>query len=385
MRDRIKKLIGLIAASSLLVTGLSGAEAGPTDGWNSDNVEYVTHVPFEAGTATGARVIGKYLYVTSWKDFAIYDVSDPTAPEMVSRTPFVEDTAAGGTGFRFENEDVATNGKILVFSQQLPVAHVFVYDIEDKTNPELIGHLTEGGAHTAECILNCKWLYGSNGNIIDLRDPTDPKLLDEKWSEGMPSSGSHDVNEIAPGKVLTSSRPIMYLDAKKDPVHPKLLAVGDDEAITGGVHSNQWPRNGKDKIVLFSSESNATGRCNGTNGAFMTWSAKNWRKGTLELLDIYQLQSGTYQDGNPAVNGLGCSSHWFQQHETFKNGGLVAMGAYEHGTRFVDIAPNGKIKEIGWFIPHGGSTSAAYWLNKEIVYAVDYSRGIDVLRYTGDF
>ena len=30
-----------------------------------------------------------------------------------------------------------------------------------------------------------------------------------------------------------------------------------------------------------------------------------------------------------------------------------------------------------------GSTSAAYWLTRKIVYAVDYTRGIDILRYNG--
>ena len=382
----MRKLFTSIAGCCLLLGGLTGATAGPTDGFNSENVEYVGYVPFEAGTATGAKAIGKYLYVTSWKDFSIYDISDPEAPALLSKTLFVEDTADQGTGFRFENEDVATNGRILVFSQQLPVAHVFVYDIEDKTNPVLIGHLTEGGAHTAECLLDCKWLYGSNGNIIDLRDPTDPKLLEEKWTEGMPSDGSHDVNEVAPGLALTSSRPIMLLDARKDPTHPKLLAIGDDDAITGGIHSNRWPNKGTDDIVMFSSESNATGRCTGDNGAFMTWDASKYKKThSFKLLDIYQLQSGTYSDGSPAVNGLGCSAHWFHEHRTFKDGGLVALGSYEHGTRFVDIASNGKIKEVGWFVPNAGSTSAAYWINARIVYAVDYSRGIDILRYTGKF
>lgn len=380
----MRKLVTIIAAAALLAVGLAPAGAGPTDGFNSEDVEYVAYVPFEAGTATGARVIGDYLYVTSWKDFTIYDVSDAENPELLSKTAFAEDTADGGTGFRFENEDVATNGKILVFSQQLPVAHVFVYDIEDKTNPQLIGHLTEGGAHTAECILKCKWLYGSNGNIIDLRDPTAPVLMEEKWGEGLPSTGSHDVNEVAPGLVLTSSRPIMVLDVRK-PLKPELLAVGDDEAITGTVHSNQWPRQAKDNIALFSSERNATGRCGNTNGAFMTWSAKNFRKThSLKMLDIYHLQSGTYNDGSPAVNGLGCSAHWFQEHPTFHNGGLVAMGSYEHGTRFVDISSKGKITEVGWFVPHAGSTSAAYWVTDELVYSVDYSRGIDILRWTGD-
>lgn len=380
----MKRTLALLIVAVSCLSLLTAAQAGPTDGFSSDNVEYVTFVPFEAGTATGARVVGDYLYVTSWKDFTIYDVSDPESPTLMSKTLFAEDAADQGYGFRFENEDVATNGKILVFSQQLPTSDLFIYDIEDKTNPVLIGHLQGAGAHTADCILNCRWLYSSNGNIIDLKDPADPKLMKEKWGEGMPATSAHDVNEVAPGLVLTSSRPIMLLDARKDPVHPKLLSVGDDDKITGGVHSNQWPNQAKDDIVLFSSESNFTGRCSGSNGAFMTWDASKWKQThSFTLLDSYQLSNGTYSDGEPAANAMGCSAHWFQEHPNFKDGGLVALGSYDHGTRFVDISSSGKIKEVGYFMAYGTETSASYWLTDRLVYAVDYSRGIDVLRYTG--
>ena len=373
MRARLALLCIPIAVAALL----PNAAAGPTDGFNSANVEYVRHVPFEVGTATGAKVVGKFLYVTSWKSFSIYDLSDPTNPQRLSTTPF---------GFKFENEDVATNGKIMLFSEQLPQNILHVWDIEDKSNPVEIGTLNGGGGHTSECILKCAYSYSSTGVIVDLRDPTAPKIVGD-WSldendEDRPAGSAHDVNEVAPGMVLTSSRPIMLLDARKNPASPALVATGDDEKITGGIHSNRWPNSGKDPIVLFSSESNGTARCSGANGAFMTWSAKDWQKTkTLRLLDIYQLQSGTYSDGNPAVNGLGCSAHWFQEHPDFKAGGLVAMGAYEHGTRFVEVAKTGKIKEVGYFVPNAGSTSAAYWLNKEIVYSVDYTRGIDILRF----
>ncbi|MGH2748630.1 MAG: LVIVD repeat-containing protein, partial [Actinomycetota bacterium] len=356
------------------------AGAGPTaGGFASDNVEYVGYVPFQVGTATGAKVVGKFLYVTSWREFSIYDVSDPTSPELLSTTPF---------GFKFENEDVATNGKIMLFSETIPQQILHIWDVEDKTNPVEIATLGDGaGDHTTDCLLNCNFAYGSEGTVTDLRDPANPKLLGnffDKRPGGV--TDSHDVNEVAPGIVLTSSRPIVLLDARKDPVNPKVLAIGDDERITGGVHSNQWPNRGRDDIVMFSSETNATGRCTGNNGAFMTWDGSNWRRTrSLQLLDVYQLSNGTYQDGAPPVNGLGCSAHWFEEHQTFKNGGLVAMGSYEHGTRFVDIARNGKIKEVGYFVPYGGSTSAAYWLDKRIVYAVDYSRGIDILRWTDKF
>ena len=367
----------LVCALTLLVTAslaLPPATAGPTQGGvTSDNVEYLKHVNFEVGTATGMKVIGDYLYITSWKSFSIYDVTDPLNPELVSITPF---------GFKFENEDVATNGKIMLFSEQLPQNILHVWDVEDPANPEEIASLAGGGGHTSECVLDCSYSYSSTGTIVDLNNPAKPKIVGN-WGKGMPATGAHDLNEVAPGLVLSSSRPIVFLDARKTPTKPSLLAVGDDDKITGGIHSNRWPNLATDDIVMFSSESNATGRCSGSNGAFMTWDASQYKKThAFKLLDIYQLSNGTYSDGSPPANGLGCSAHWFQEHPTFKDGGLVALGSYEHGTRFVDVSSTGKIKEVGYFVPWGGSTSASYWLNDEIVYAVDYSRGIDILRYT---
>jgi hypothetical protein len=370
----VRRASAILAVLTLLAAGAANVGAGPTQGgFTSENVEYVAHVPFEVGTATGARVIGKYMYFTSWKSFSIYDVSDPASPTLVGRpVPF---------GFKFENEDVATNGKIMLFSEQLPRNILHVWDVEDKSNPVQIAELPGGGGHTQSCVLDCKYAYSSTGTIVDLTDPTKPEIVGN-WGEGMPSTSAHDVNEVAPGLILTSSNPIMLLDARRDPAHPDLLAIGQDERVTGGIHSNGWPNDATDRMFLMSSESNATARCTGDNGAFMTWSASDYRKThSFKLLDIYQLENGTYQDGAPAVNGLGCSSHWFQEHPAYRNGGLVAMGSYEHGTRFVRVSPKGKISLDGWFVPAAGSTSAAYWLNDEIVYAVDYTRGIDVLRY----
>jgi hypothetical protein len=62
---------------------------------------------------------------------------------------------------------------------------------------------------------------------------------------------------------------------------------------------------------------------------------------------------------------------------------MMALGYYEHGTHFVKVADDGQITRKGYFLPNAGSTSAAYWINRNIVYAVDYTRGIDILRYTG--
>ena len=87
MTFRQRRLAGLLAL--VVPLSLTPASAGPGEyGVTSDDVEHVAFVPFEIGTATGAKVVGKYLYVTSWKSFSIYDVSDPLEPELLAQEPF---------------------------------------------------------------------------------------------------------------------------------------------------------------------------------------------------------------------------------------------------------------------------------------------------------
>ena len=376
----MKKLVLLVALVSLIATGLTQATAGPNPGGiSSDNVEWVDFVPFEVGTATGARVKGDYLYVTSWKNFSIYDISDPLAPERLSTTPF---------GFKFENEDVATNGEILIFSETTPTSTLHVYNVEDKTNPTPLSTLSGAGEHTMSCILNCKWLYGSEGGIIDLRDPANPKKMEEKWGDASPTkdSNGHDITEVANGLVLTSTNPMQFLDARKDPRHPKLLAMSTQQE--GFVHSNLWPRNAKDKFALSTGETwvpGADARCDDSSAGLTSWDTSGWKQThTIKELDTIKMHAGTYADGSPAVNApFGCSSHWFDTHPKFKNGGLVAAGFYNHGTRFIEVGKDGKLTEVGFHLPHAGGTSAAYWITNDIVYAIDYQRGFDVLKFNG--
>jgi hypothetical protein len=82
---------------------------------------------------------------------------------------------------------------------------------------------------------------------------------------------------------------------------------------------------------------------------------------------------------------LGCSVHWFQEHPTFKNGGLVALSEYGNGVRFLQIKPDGKITEQGYFLATGSSSSSPKWApDGKTVYSMDYHRGIDILRWNGD-
>jgi len=377
----VKKLAGVIAGV-MMIGGAAVAQAGPAQvlpngpgpgGVTSDNIEWIKNIGISVD-AVGGRLVGDYFYTNDQHKMMILDVSDPLNPVMTDFELFPQEVL-------FSREDLDTNGKIMVLPQTGFGLHIL--DVEDKSNIVRLATVT-GNQHTQSCILDCTWAYGSDGNIHDLRDPSNPVLMKEKWGEGKPTGGGHDVTEVSKGMVLTATQPMMFMDARKNPLNPKLLALGaNDDARF--IHSVLWPRKGKDKFILAGGETNFQFRCNERNGAFMVWDASKWKRTrTFTMLDEYRMTNGTFVDGSPAVNAAGCSSHWLEAHPRFKNGGLVAAAFFEHGTRLINVTKKGKIKEVGYFMPWGGSTGAVYWITDEILYAIDYTRGIDILRYTGD-
>jgi len=386
-----KTFVILMGAILMAVTGSAGAAPIPAvldvsqrsdysvlpdkTGVFSENVEWLGNVMISQD-AVGGRIVGKYFYANDQNKVMIFDIKDPLNPTLTGFVPMPQE-------WELSREDLDGNNKVIVVPN---LGTLYVIDVEDKSNPQIIGEAS-GGQHTQSCVLNCTWAYGSSGNIHDLRDPANPKLMKEKWGDKLPAKGGHDVQEIAPGLVLTATQPQMLLDVRKNPLKPKLLALGGN---TDGrfIHSNRWPQKGKDKFIIAGGEQNLTPRCSEdpSRGAFMTWDASKWKKTkSFTMIDQYYAKNGTYTDGNPPANpGIGgCSAHWLEAAPTFKNGGIVAMAFFGHGTRMFRVDKKGKIHEAGYFIPIAGETGAVYWVNKEIMYAVDYNRGIDILRYTG--
>src|SRR3954452_12168256 len=137
-----------------------------------------------AAMDTGGRLVGHYFYVTGATHFSIYDVADPVHPQLMSRVDFP---------CRFENEDVAVNGDVLLYSDFATSRTLYVYDVRDKRNPKLAAELPDAGRHTMECVEGCRYSYGSyaangpngpltGGEVVDLGDPTHPKVLGD-WSD----------------------------------------------------------------------------------------------------------------------------------------------------------------------------------------------------------
>ncbi|MDP3714739.1 MAG: hypothetical protein Q8R60_19920 [Mycobacteriales bacterium] len=376
-------LAALVVCSAFVVPGSSsGSSPGsssavyPTPGFASANVEWMGNLPIHADSA-GARLLGDHLYITSSHELSIYDVkTDPLLPRLLSTLPIPN------TPY-FAEEDVDTNGKVLLVGTATALV---VVDVRNKALPVVSAVLQGADEHTISCVLDCTWAYGSEGVIVDLRDPAAPKIAGD-WTKALPAGvgQTHDVTEVSPGLVVTSTKTLWMLDARKDPSKPKVVASG---ASPDGrfIHANLWPRGGKDTMLLVGGETSGAGCSDPEGGAFMTWDAtqvsgRTAKTKRFRLLDSYRVPEATLQQGGAAVTETYCS-HWFTTRPGWKDGGDVAIGWYENGTRFVDVSPKGKITQTGYFTPAGTSASAAYWVSKDLLYVLDYQRGLDILRFS---
>jgi hypothetical protein len=390
----------LLATLSLLVPA-SAAFAAPPDAVMSPNVEYLGSIQQDVGLTTGTKIVGDGMFVTSGKNISIYDISDPAVPKPL-----------GGmkVNIAWENEEVPTNGKVLAvasdfYSVGVPecvaamaaTGCVQLFDVRDPANVKQVGTIPIAN-HTAECVLDCQYFYGRAGTIIDARgvlDGTPPTVIgnwiDELRAQGVDEKSCHHIREIRPGILLTACQPFAAISVNAEdggsPAHPKVLYTG---AAAKFVHSARWPREGSDKFVLIGGEQNFTGRCERNNSEFSTYSADKVLAGQSTqfegpLAQVPPAGNGVYADGKPVAGALGCSVHWFQEHPTFHDGGLVAISEYEDGVRFLQIGSDGSITEQGYFLSLGSSSSSPKWAGKDdVLYSIDYQRGIDILRWKGE-
>lgn len=442
-RRRVGMLVTLGAIAALCLPTAALGQTAPFDsgGFTSANVRWVTTVPIY-GTGTwmpgagmgwtdsgSGRVANGHLFV--WAEgVSVYDISDPLAPRLVSYIqrpppPWANQpvlSAWAGIG-RFD-----TNGEILVMPgwdrddpgdppthgpppRVLRYFSLYVYDVRDPANPKEIGKLSKlpypnatnrsvGGPF---CILDCTWVYDRWGTVVDLRDPSRPRLLRKRWTRGLDFNnsrsripGATEMNEIAPGKLLIGSHPMYLLDVR-DPRHPEVLVQSDGSPYSrGDVAWPDFPHG--DVVVSTNIGEGGSPRCDMDDDAressaqsvFATWDASGWDKtGFIPRDDSYRLRNGNYADGDPAYSGWegsggygydnGCN---FGRFDVRPARGTIelAVGAHGHGVKLFQVAPNGRIELADWFLGHGANVVQAFWANDEVVYAIDANRGIDVLQ-----
>ncbi len=318
---------------------------------------------------------------------------------------------------------------------------VLVIDVSDPMNLHVDGRTpyspteTLPGAlttssHTVQCVtLSCEYAYtaGSKGkfSIIDIRSDHDPKQVKEVAS---PAAGANSIFVGGAGHYWdfdgtgrgwhTGSGGATVFDVRK-PLNPVPVNATNAKGISSPyndfiLHNSQRPNGSRfargtpaslsnGNVLLVTEEDYFNDgeevACDKA-GTIQTWYVPDFdgaayragnptglpSKGNIRPLDISNVVA-EFGGGASAPVGAFCSAHWFDYHQT----GILAQGYYQQGLRFVDVRDPRNIKQYGYFT--GGATEVwdAYWVpqrtstgvsarkKSDIVYAVDFVRGIDVL------
>jgi hypothetical protein len=371
----VRRVILALAAMAALLAVAPAAVASEA----SRGVRLQASIP-ERGVIS-ARAVGRHLYVSSLSGVTIFDISRPRAPVRVGRLDLPN----------AQNEDVDVGSGILLVSDDpyggRGILHVI--DVRDPSQPRVLSTLStwarglanpfdaprrRGIGHTASCIQQCRWawLAGSSGgiDIVDLRDPAHPRIARRFAArEAAGIFGTHDVQVDRSGLAWVAGSSGTAAYDVSDPLRPKLVMHTDRRGGRGPlndfIHHNSLRLR---RNVLAITEEDFRDRCAGA-GTLQTWRIRRGKP--LRPLDSF----GVERDGKARV---ACSAHYFDARD-----GLIAQGFYEQGVRFVDARNPRRLRQVGYYIDRPGLVWGALFAPTDptgsTVYAIDHTRGIDVL------
>jgi hypothetical protein len=435
----MRRAATLLAGTAMLLASAAPAMAHPTvelaptlptdlTHARTDNVEYLGRFPEHFGTA-GGRLSedGSLFYLTDPRGVFVYDTSDPESPELLGSLQLFQT----GTGVALAQEDPDTDGHILLVDAALTPtgsSALRVVDVSDPTDLKVIGSVSTVD-HTWTCVTGtidtgetrgCAYAYGRTGHIIDLTDPTKPENLPLTWRKSVGGSGVasmgdrgnspyvHDLTEIRPGLVMSAGASAVLMDTT-DPAKPVEVAriqdLGRFSAL--GYHSVEWKvgEDGRlDRYVVLGTEITpppssgglgAGSDCEGDTAVIEVWDASEVvalvegdedapTSPKFTRTDTFDAAGrGIFLLGQSPGNQLYCA-HWMDISPTFAGGGRLAISYYDRGTRFVDVDADGKMTEIGWIVAAEGHSGSARWITDEVVYIMDYRRGMEVVKVAAE-
>jgi hypothetical protein len=397
----------------------------------SPNVRLVTTYPGIRGISGAFSHTGSFFYVSGLDSIHVFDVSNPLQPVPKGVLPNII----------FENEAMTYGerknaaGKLERFllvgndlyqasvdRQKGPTTgnvgggEVMVVDVTDPANPFVRSRVrSPRSTHTVHCMtLSCEQVYtsGSGGQyaVVDLTSLDTPKAVGSRPSPG--AGHFWDIDDA--GIAWSTGSQAAAHDFKADPLNPPLITTTNAQGKrsndkTGSPWNNfilhnskrpnakafapeQEPDLGNGNVLLVSEEDYDETDCR-TGGSFQTWHI-NKLDGTPESVTPLDLLAPTDFGGPVSAaggisppNGATCSAHWFDVHQS----GVVALGTYATGLRFIDVRQARDIKPYGhltagamevwdaYFVPERDKDGVQTGRKTNVVYTVDAVRGIDVV------
>ena len=323
---------------------------------------------FSAGIQIrGAALDGDSLYVATALSLSIYDVSSPSSPRLL---------ATRASSRLIHGELISTGGDLLLLNGGFSGGGLDVWNVEDRSNPVLAGTLDELADEHVSCLLDCRWAYGSDGSVVDLRVPQRPEVhsVDWKAEAGLGPRAIHRLDEYRPGFMATAPRggePVI-LDVRR-PLRPRVVARTEIGILdTTAFLYTSWPRGGQDRFVVGSGEN--WGCTDEFQGALVTFDTKGWpRDDEFEVAGRFRYAGRTEDES--------CLAYYFSLHPEFADGGLVLLPNGLDGTRLIEVARDGKMKQIGSFVLPWSDVWMTFWIDEEIFYALNTTGEIYILRY----
>ena len=345
------------------------------------------------------------------EDLEIFDVSTPTDPQLMGTVTL---------DVEFENEQVPTNESVLGISGQTPSATArgicpSSYPTTPsgclgsstcatprtrglprsrerattrRVHPRLHVHVRLGRSDHRPA----RRARGRRRTASEAPANRDQRHL--KDSAGYPFTRVPSQRRVGRAIVFTACDPFYFLRVVgkgASPATPKVSSVGQLPAGAGRRealrHSVRWPLD-TEKFMLEGGETNFQGRLRGTsNGASRPPVASGRREATFKgpLSECRRCTAPTPTATRRRPRSTGCSVHWFEPHPSSRAAASSRWPPYDNGTRFQRVAPDGRDhRGQGFFQPLGFETSAPeLGAGPDVVYSIDYQRGIDVLRWKG--
>jgi hypothetical protein len=284
----------------------------------------------------------------------VVDVSDPANPKELS---YIEVRNPGSGGTIVGSHTHTLDWPYLYINQYQTSYHrVEVFSLVDPAKPVKIGELDFGADQPAfhDSFVDHRpdgktYLYAgsaSANDVIDVTDPSKPKLVQRTVDPEVSFSHQNEPDFDRNTALVTDE----YLGGAAGPSCGKTSDAGDE------LPSLPEVGNPSDLGALHLYAIGADGKMG-------------------EKLSTFNLPS---QPNNDPQNG--CTIHVFWQ---APDQDRLVTAWYGRGIRVLDYSNPRAVKELGNFIPTGTNVWAAKPHNGYI-YTGDLSRGLDVLRYTGE-
>jgi uncharacterized repeat protein (TIGR01451 family) len=412
-----RRFAALLATTALSTLAAPAAAAPPVAPIASKNVSYLRTL--DETNAVSIRFNGNLMYLSTLRGLAIYDVARPDVPRRLGflNLPHFQnedvDMSVGGRFVLISNDPSEGAGRLYLIDVSNPAAprirSSFDTGLIDPGLGPFFPELPFGVGHTASCIADCRYAYLAGTSvgiaIVDLTNPDLPRFvkrfeaaeatgltshdlqLDQTglaWVAGANGTAAYDVSNPA----SPAPKPIFRTDAKGKSDYDQDFGA-DGSTLNDFIHHNSLrlrnsslaapppgaDLNGPSNVVLITEEDYQRPACRGA-GSVQAWgiSSDVDDKGVplLHPLDSWEVE---VDEGAQTL----CSAHYFDE-----RAGLLTQGWYEQGTRFLDVTNPRDLRQVGYWIPARNVTWGAYFAptdpKGEIVYALDHSRGVDVIR-----